>query len=284
MRARQLGPVLFVVLMLGCGTPAMGAIDAGPSRGDAGPLGGSDSGTPGVDAGPGADSGSGDTGPRADAGVMPEVCTGGLDEDGDTASDCADNDCWTFADCVAADVAHMVPGLVPCGDAIEVDNAASSAACAMIGTPATATYPTDCATGSLTAAAHVYCNASGAPAALWLEERLITPETTEMLGPRRFRRTSYERASVIDWERQQSGFGAREGGTGFPVHETQAGATGGGTLFTVITVRPVMHGDVLSRLLGMQFITSIIDFDLPMSMDTRSNTHLGGLIITVPTP
>src|SRR6185369_4325926 len=130
MRARHLGQLSLLVLSIGCGAPAAATDDAGP-------LGGNDTGVPGVDAGPGNDSGvaPADSGPLADAGVMPEVCTGGLDEDGDTAIDCADSDCWTFADCIAADVAHTMPGLVACGDPIEIDEAASAAACAMIGMP-----------------------------------------------------------------------------------------------------------------------------------------------------
>lgn len=275
---------VLVLSALGCGGGTSAATDAGPSPG-------ADAGTPGVDAGagtdagPGVDGGADGGGLASDAGTTPEVCTGGLDEDGDTATDCADADCWDFADCVASDVAtHAGPGLFPCGDPIDVDAAASATACATLGTPMGSTYPTECSTGSLTATARVFCDESGAPAALWIEERLSAPETQEMTGPRTFREVYWERASVVDWERQVSGASSREGGAGFPVHDGQTSAPGGGTAFTVVTVRTALAGDVISRLLGMQEITSLIDLDMPMSTDTRRTAHLGGLTITVPTP
>jgi hypothetical protein len=277
MRARGVGHVLLLGLVVGCGAPSGATHDGGP-------IVGGDAGSPAVDVGAPADAGpiASDGGPLADAGHSPEICTGGIDEDGDTAIDCADSDCWTFADCMAADVVRVAPSLVVCGAAIELDATATAAACAMIGTPMGSPSPTDCASGSLQVTARVYCDSSGAPAALWIEERLTAPETTQMLSARRFRQTYYERASVIDWERQVSGASTREGATGFPIHETQGNGSAGGTLFTVITVRSVLAGDVISRLLGMQFITSIIDLDMPMTMDTRSSLHLGGLAITVP--
>lgn len=266
-----------MTVLAACGAPTPDAADTGSTTGDAGaPT--EDAGVPNdAWAAPGSDAGS-----LVDAGTTPEVCTGGLDEDGDTAIDCLDPDCFAFVDCIAADVAHSSPGLAPCGDPIEIDAAASREACATIGSPALSSYTSDCTTGSLTATARVFCDASGAPAALWLEERLSAPETQEMISARQFRLTYYERASVVDWERQSTGFGAREGGAGFPLHDTQTNATGGGTLFTVITVRTVAAGDVISRLLGMQHITSLIDLDAPMSMDTRSTGYLGGLTLTVP--
>ncbi len=277
MRARCF--TTFVLLVLGCGSPSVAAMDGGAT-------GSEDAATPSADSGPPIDAGmiGADGGPLPDAGTSPELCTGGLDEDGDTAIDCVDPDCFGFADCVAADVAHMVPGLTLCGDLIEIDEAASRDACTMIGTPMLSMVPADCATGSLTATARVFCDASGAPAALWMEERLTAPETHEMLSARQFRQTYYERASVIDWERQASGVSAREGGSGFPIHETQANGTTGGSTFTVVTVRSALAGDAISRLLGMQFITSLIDLDSPMSMDTRSSVYLGGLALTVPAP
>jgi len=272
--------VLFLVLgVLGCGT------NGTPSTVDGGNLPGADAASPRVDGGtPQGDAGPALDAAGSDAATSPEVCTGGLDEDGDTAIDCADPDCFEFADCMAADVAHTTTGLVACGDPIVIDAAASAMACATIGMPMSATIPTDCAAGSLTATAQVFCDATGNAAALWIEERVTAPETQQMLDARHFRETYYERESVLDWERQESGPSAREGGNGFPIHEYQDNAAGGGNLFRVITVRPVLGGDRISRLLGFALITSLIDLDMPMSMDSRSNVHLGGLIITVPRP
>jgi len=285
MRALRLGCGIVVVLAIGCGD------DAGRPGGDGGPGGDRDAAMTAGDGGVGGDSGGGaaDAGPAVDGAVAtdggpgsPEVCTGGVDEDGDAQTDCADDECWSFDACIAADVAHMVPGLVPCGDPLEVDPAASAAACAMIGTPAMSTYPTDCAAGTLEATGHVYCDASGAAAALWIEERLDTPRTTRMLTARRFEMTYFERASVVDWEEQRSGGSTRTGGTGFPIHERSDYGGPDTTRFRIITVRPVLASDRISRLAGMAQITSIVDLDLPMSMDTRRTLRAGGLAITVP--
>jgi hypothetical protein len=261
--------------VIGCGTNATPPADGGN------PLG-TDAASPHDGDTPRRDAALDAVG--SDAGTSPEVCTGGLDEDGDTAIDCADPDCFEFADCMAADVAHTTTGLVACRDPIVIDAAMSAMACATIGMPMLQTTPTDCANGSLTATAQVFCDADGHAAALWIEERITTPETQQMLDARHFRRTLYERESVLDWERQESGPGGREGGSGFPIHEYFDNAPGGGNLFRVITVRSVLGGDRISRLVGFASIDSLIDLDSGTSMDTRTNVHLGGLILTVPSP
>lgn len=283
MRAIVCGVVALTAL--GCGGPAP-AVDGGVGdrdtgiEGDGGP--GSDGG-PGADGGPGHDASPGnDGGPGVDGGVIAEVCTGGVDEDGDLLTDCADSECWSIDACILADVATMVPGLVACGDPITLDATQTAAACGAIGTPPMSTMPTDCAAGTEEVTAHVFCDASGAAAALWIEERLETPRTMRMLSARRFEQTYYERASVIDWERQVSGASSREGGTGFPIHDGMDYSRGDTTGFRVITVRPVLPSDSVSRLLGLQLITSIIDLDLPMSMETRSSLRAGGLAISIP--
>ena len=45
------------------------------------------------------------------------------------------------------------------------------------------------------------------------------------------------------------------------------------------TCRP---GDTVSRLLGLSHVTSIVDFDAPMSMDTRMALHVGATVFRVP--
>lgn len=267
------------LVLVGCGTNATPPADGGN-------LLGTDAASPRVDGGtpPHGDAGPGLDAADRDAATSPEVCTGGIDEDGDTAIDCADPDCFEFADCMAADVAHTTTGLVACRDPILIDAAMSAMACATIGMPMLQTTPTDCTTGSLTATAQVFCDAAGHAAALWIEERIVTPETQQMLDARHFRRTLYERESVLDWERQESGPSGREGGNDFPIHEYFDNAPGGGNLFRVITVRSVLGGDRISRLVGFALIDSLIDLDSGMSMDTRTNVHLGGLILTVPSP
>jgi hypothetical protein len=146
------------------------------------------------------------------------------------------------------------------------------------------TYTTECDAGTLTATAHAFCDGTGAAAALWIEERFDAEETQRMLSARTFEHTYFERASVVDWERQTSGPSTREGGSGFPIHETQDRSAAGHAVFHVITVRSVLPGDGISRLLGMQRVVSLIDLDMPMSMDTRSTLHAGGLTLTVPHP
>src|SRR4051812_31581658 len=102
--------VRFVVLSLalgalGCGTTATPATDGGNVLGtDAASV---DGGTTPDDAGSMVDAARGDAGTSS-----AELCTGGLDEDGDHAIDCADSDCFDFADCMAADVAHTMTGLL----------------------------------------------------------------------------------------------------------------------------------------------------------------------------
>lgn len=278
---RSLGGLL-VVCALGCGGGNVVSGDAGPSGTDAA---GSDAGPSGADAWPLTDAAAlPDTG--ADAGTMPELCTGGLDEDGDFQIDCADSDCWDDAGCMLADVQHVVPAATTaCGDPITIDATASAMACAMIGMPMGSTYATDCTSGIETAVGHLYCDASGAPVALWLEEHITTPRTQEMLSARTFRITEYERESIVDWERQVSGPSSREGATMFPTHDAlDFAASGARDAFRVITIRSVQVGDSISRLLGMTQITSLVDLDNPMSMDTRDTRHLGGLSLTIPTP
>jgi hypothetical protein len=274
---------LWMSLVVGCSGVSVGA-DSGAGGSDSGPMG--DSGSiVGHDAGPGSDAGPGAPDTGADAGHLPEVCSGGVDEDGDLQIDCADSDCWSDAACMLADVTHVVPGATPCGDPIVIDTTASAMACASIGMPMGSTYVTDCTSGRETATGHVYCDASGAPVALWLEEQITTPRSQEMLSARMFRIVSWERESVVDWERQVSGASSREGATGFPIHEGWAPTSGSDRDgFRVITVRSVHAGDGISRLLGMTQITSLIDLDMPMSMDTRDTRHLGGLMLTIPTP
>jgi hypothetical protein len=125
-----------------------------------------------------------------------------------------------------ADVTHVVPGATPCGDPIEIDMAASAMACAAIGVPMSSTYVTDCTSGQETATGHLYCDGTGAPVALWLEENITTPRSQEMLSARTFRIVSWERASVVDWERQVSGPSGREGSCcSRPTASTDSAAT-----------------------------------------------------------
>lgn len=260
-----------VSLVAGCGPSA-------PTEGDTGP-----SDVPVLDTGTGDTSGldAGVDAPAPDGGAGPEACAGGVDEDHDLAVDCADSECWTATHCAAADVAaHAAPGLVPCGAPIVVDEAASRAACASIGTPLGVTDPTDCTIGSLTATAQVFCEeGSGAPAALWIAETSTTPRSSEMLTPRTLRSIDFERGSA-DWEQQSSADGSRSGAS-LPLHD---GAVFGAmqTTFTVVTVRTVAPGDAVSRLLRMQEVTSTIDVDAMMSSDTRRPLYLGGLTVAVP--
>lgn len=279
MSRRARAPMILLVLV-GCAEPsALGdagsAADAGSAHRDGAVV---DDGGGGRDASRDAGAGAGDGGTTA------EVCSGGLDEDGDGTTDCDDSDCFLVTSCIASDVAmHEGPGLTECGDPITIDAADSASACATIGTPAMSTYATDCTTGSLVATARVFCDASGVPAALWLHEILTTPVSQQMLTPRSFRHVAWERESVLDWESVLSGGSGHSGGAELPVRES-ASNTSANDERTVISVRSVAPGDVVSRLLGMFRISSLIDLDAPMSMDTREAFRLGGVIVTIPTP
>jgi hypothetical protein len=283
MRAERMRIGLGILAMtLGCGTPASIGPDSGGEGRDASVL--DDGGHGGLD-GAAVDGGPAvDAGPSVDGGHADEICTGGTDEDGDGQIDCADDACWSFEACIVEDVRRTVPDAVPCGDPITEDAAHTATDCAMIGMPDGSSTPTDCAAGVLETTARVFCDASGAAAAVWIEERLETPRSTRMLGARQFEMTYFERASVIDWERQTSGASAHSGGTSPPIHDGMFAATGESTGFRVITVRTALGSDTIARLLGMQRITSLIDLDLPMSMDTRSSLYTGGLFLSVPLP
>jgi hypothetical protein len=289
MRAHRVGCGILVVLALGCGPGTSAGVDAGGGDRDTGTIVGDggapvDTGLPPGDSGPPVDSGPPtDSGSPVDGGVMPEVCTGGVDEDGDFRTDCEDDDCWTLDACILADARTVAPGVVPCGDPIELDAAATRAACEAIGVPPFSEDPTECDAATTEVTALFFCDATGAVAALWIEERLETPRTTRMLSPRTFESTDYEHASIRDWEERVSGSGS-SAGPGMSLHEgripTASGDTSG---VQIISVRSVMPSDTISRLVGMYFITSIIDLDAGMSTDTRRVLRTGGLTISVPT-
>src|SRR5687768_11368584 len=112
MRERSLGVAAWLlVVAVGCG-----------GRDGTGPLAGRDAGRTAdsstADAGMPARDGEAredDAGPRPDGGpVEPEVCSGGLDEDGDVRTDCDDDDCWAIEACAAEHVARSLPGLHAC--------------------------------------------------------------------------------------------------------------------------------------------------------------------------
>lgn len=216
--------------------------------------------------------------------VMPEQCTGGLDEDGDRRADCDDDDCWTDERCIAIDVARVGPSLVPCGDPIEIDDDTVDATCPTL-MPSSAEIPRDCeASTASSATARVFCDADGAAAALWIEERVTTPRSSRMISDRMFETTSFERAGILDWERQESGASARESpGTGAG-REIGDHASSEHTGFRVISVRAVAPGDVVMRLLGMNRVVSVIDIDAGRSTDTRAALRTGGIRIVLPRP
>ena len=98
-----------------------------------------------------------------------------------------------------------------------------------------------------------------------------------MLGPRRFVSVYYEHTYILDWEHYSSGASGTFGSGTRPLHE--AGGIDG---VSIITVRAVDPGSAVERLLGLTRIHSIIDFDLPMSIDTRSNLRVGATTFSVP--
>lgn len=222
--------------------------------------------------------------PGSDAPPTPEVCSGGVDEDDDRATDCDDSDCWAEPTCIDADVARVVPGLVRCGAPVVLDAAATSADCAAIGTPEPGEIPTECDAATVTTTILGYCDGEGASAALWIEERAATPRTSTMITPRLFRSTSYERVSILDWERHVSGPGSTTGSGPIPIHDGRDFGTGGMDQFRTITVRAVAPGDGISRLLGFSAITSMIDVESGTSDDTRRSLRTGGLEFSVPRP
>jgi hypothetical protein len=256
---------------------ACGSRDAGPRLDgstrdgairDAGPIAIGDGGMGGTDAGP-----------RPDAPPSPEACTGGIDEDADTRTDCDDDDCWSIDACASEHVAGVVAGLVPCGAPIERTAAEALAACPRV-MPRSSEIPTTCAPEiEIEATIRVYCTPAGEPGAVWIEERASTPETARMLSERRFEHTYYERQSVTDWERYASGISMLESSV-MPLHEARGG-TGDRAVHRVVTVRPVTGRGTIARLLGFAFIVSLVDLDAPMSMDTRSNVRLGAVEATI---
>lgn len=273
MQIRPLGILVFAVSLVGCGpsTPEPGTdAGAGPDTGEVE----TDGGTPMADGG-----GPGDGGALADA-PSPELCTGGLDEDGDLAVDCEDQDCWSTETCIAETVSTISPGLLPCGEPIEIDEAESAEACGAMGAPDGSEYPTDCAAASMTATVRVFCDGTLAPAAVWIEERASTAYSSRMLEPRTIERVYYDRTSILDWERHSSGAGSSTG-TVFPAHEdSRSGADR--TLTRVITVRAAVHGDGFSRLLGMTHITERLNVDTGTGSMERIPMRTGGLTIVVP--
>ena len=233
-----------------------------------------------VDAGPGADAGPGtDGGPAADAGRLPEVCDNAVDDDADARTDCADDDCWTFLACPAAQVAGIFPGLRACGDVIERSVADEDTACGAIGTPDRSEYPTICA-GDIDVSATVrfFCNTDGAVAAAWVWERATLPRSTRMLSPRQLESIYYEHSYVLDWERISYAGGSTAGAVGAPLFESSV--PGGGV--SIVTVRALAPGNRVERLLGFARVTSIIDLDLGMSRDSRQNLRASGTAFTAP--
>jgi hypothetical protein len=140
--------------------------------------------------------------------------------------------------------------------------------------------PTECG-GEVTieATIRIYCDGE-VPAAAWVHERAFLPEHRRTLGERRFELIYLERASVLDWERRQSAGGSSSGPSSslFDVR----GSSSGTTTADVVSVRAVAPGDSFARLLGLSRVTSIVDLDAPMSMDTRSALHVGATLFDVP--
>lgn len=208
---------------------------------------------------------------------------GGLDEDGDRNVDCDDDACWAEPHCIARDVERVGPSLVLCGEPITIDDAAIDATCPMP-MPSSADVPRECdAITSASATAHVFCDAEGTPAALWIEERLTTPRASRMLTERMYESTRFERASILDWERQESGGSARESPL-IPLHEGRGDAPADHDGFRVISVRGVAAGDVVMRLVAMSRVLSVIDVDAGRSTDTRSALRTVGIRVVVPRP
>lgn len=254
---------------LGCGE-RRAAVDSGVPV-DAAP---SDSGGPLLDAGPGG----ADGGPLSDAATGPEICDNAADDDGDGLLDCADDDCWSLISCAAAQVETVVPGLTACHDPIERSADDEDAACALVGTPMGSMYTTACGTDvRITATIRFFCDTAMQVKAAWIWERATLPRTSRMLGPRQFEQTYYEYENILDWEHITSGASGYSGSGPIPVHRT--GAIDG---LGLLTVRPIEPGSTVERLLGLQHITSLIDLDMSMSMDTRSALRVGATTFAVP--
>lgn len=275
-RSRPLALVLSLSLSIGCGGGAA-AGDAAVLGADAGAgtdAAASDSGGALADTGPTTL----DTGVAVDASLRPEICDDGLDDDGDTLVDCADDDCWAEAACAASHVATLGGTLTACHDPIVRSVMDEDTACATIGTPMGSTYPTECAGEiDVTATIRFFCDASSVVRAVWILEHATLPRSQTMLGPRSFREVYYEHASILDWEHYATGASGFYGPGPMPLHEH---ATPDGT--TIVTVRTVNPGSSLERLLGLTRIDSLIDLDRPMSMDTRTNLRVGATTFSVP--
>jgi hypothetical protein len=152
------------------------------------------------------------------------------------------------------------------------------AACPLVGTPAGSESPTVCAGEvDVTATIRFFCDAEAVVRAVWIMERALLPRTNVMLSARRFEHTYYEHSYALDYERTRMGASSFTGMGPSPLHEqrTMDGVA-------IVTVRNVEPGASIERLLGLARIVSIVDLDLPMSMDTRSNLRVGATQITVP--
>ena len=190
------------LLVLACGG-SVAPRDATSSDRDAGAL--ADAGAS-VDAAASDAWAASDTGVTHDAARVPEICDNGIDDDGDTLVDCADDDCWSIATCAATHVGTIATNLVACHDPIVRSVMDEDTACATIGTPMGSTYPTQCAGDvDVTATIRFFCDASMAVRAAWMLEHATLPRTQTMLGPRRFDQVRYEHASILDWEHYASG-------------------------------------------------------------------------------
>ena len=233
-----------------------------------------------VDAGATADGAlPGDGAVPSDGGAArPEVCDSGTDEDADGRIDCADDDCWSGVDCAAVHVATLTPGLTACHDPVLRSVADEDAACPAVGTPLGSEYPTVCA-GEVDVSATIrfFCDADSDVRAVWINEIAVLPQRNVMLGARRFERTYYEHSFVLDYERTRMGAASFSRMGPSPLYEART--TDGVAIVTVRTVEP---GASIERLLGLARIVSIVDLDLPMSMDTRSNLRVGATQFTVP--
>ncbi|MDQ3035817.1 MAG: hypothetical protein M3Y87_25665 [Myxococcota bacterium] len=264
-----------LALVAGCGTTSAG-LDAGTGASDSGV--GTDGGVVVVDAGTTRDAeGPVDAAPPSDAARTPEVCTGGLDEDGDTWIDCDDDGCWEESSCAAQHVAGTAPGLVACGEPIERSAVESDEDCARVGMPEGSEHPTECATEvDLESTVRFFCDAAGAVAAAWVLERLTLPRSSRMISERIYEVEDYEHVGVIDWERTASGPGWSTGMGPSPTHESYGEST------WIVTVRAVAPGDAIDRLNGLAYVTTIIDLDAPMSTSTRRTFRTGATSFVVP--
>jgi len=268
------------LLAIGCGSPAS-ANDAGNTVHDAGPT---EDARGVTDARSATDAASSDArtdldgGAPSDAAHVPEICDNGVDDDGDTEVDCDDSDCWTLSACVAAHVATLGGSLTACHDPIERSAADEDTACAAIGTPTGSSYPTECASEvDVVATIRFFCDATSLVRAVWIYERLTLPRHTTMLGPRRFESVRYDSASTLDWERYASGASTWVGTSTPPLHSVSSADS-----LSKITVRMVDPGSSLERLLGLYRVDSIIDFDMPMSMEMDTPLRVGATSFSVP--